>query len=131
MTRWFSNCTTKRGGSAKPNLIVAQPIKKPHATNAVDLFAKSYQDELHTTATSKMDKEGTVIRGANLVLYHDAKRDAYRALPGAEKEKWEALAKEHNDRIKELPSTEYIYEYVLLFCALFQYANTKKGIRRK
>ena len=84
---WFSNHTTKCGGSAKPSLIVAQPIKKPPATNTVDLFAKSYQDELCAAATSKMDEEGTVIRGANLVLYHDAKKDAYRALSGAKKEK--------------------------------------------
>ncbi|KIM73871.1 hypothetical protein PILCRDRAFT_14861 [Piloderma croceum F 1598] len=111
MMRWFSNRTTKRGGSTKPSLIVAQPIKKPRATNTVDLFAKSHQDELRAAATSKMDEEGTVIRGANLALYHDAKRDAYVALPGAEKAKWEALAKEHNDRIKEPPSTEYIYEH--------------------
>jgi|SRR5882762_9095303 len=97
MTRWFSNRTTKRGGSTKPSLVVTQPIKKPRATNATDLFAKSHQDELRAAATSKMDEEGTVIRGVNLVLYHDAKRDAYAALPGAEKAKWEALAKEHND----------------------------------
>jgi hypothetical protein len=114
MTRWFSNRTTKRGGSTKPSLVqVTQPIKKPRATNATDLFAKSHQDELRAAATSKMDEEGSVIRGTNLVLYHDAKRDAYDALPGAEKAKWEALAKEHNDRIKEPPSIEYIYECVL------------------
>lgn len=97
MTHWFSNCTTKHGGSTKPSLVVAQPIKKPCTTNAVDLFAKSYQDELHAVATSKMDEEGTVIHGTNLVLYHDTKRDAYCALPGAKKETWKALAKEHND----------------------------------
>ena len=78
-----------------------------------------------------MDEEGTVIRGANLVLYHDAKKDAYHALSGAKKEKEEALAKKHNDQIKELLSTEYIYEYILLFCTLFQYAHMKKSIRRK
>ena len=131
MTRWFNNRTTKRGGSTKPRLIVAQPIKKPRATNAADLFAKSHQDELRAAATSKMDEEGTVIRGTNLLLYHDAKRDAYGALPGAEKAKWEALAKERNDQIKEPPSTEYIYECVLLFHALFEYSNPIKDIKTK
>jgi hypothetical protein len=121
MMRWFSNHTTKRGGSTKPSLVVTQPIKKPRAANATDLFAKSHQDELHAAATSKMDEESTVIHGTNLVLYHNAKRDAYVALPGAEKVKWEALAKEHNDRIKEPPSAEYIYECILLFRALFEY----------
>jgi hypothetical protein len=87
MTRWFSNHATKRGGSTKPSLLVAQPIKKPRATNATELFAKSHLDKLRAAATSKLDEEGTVTRGANLVLYHDAKRDVYVPLSRAEQTK--------------------------------------------
>jgi hypothetical protein len=111
MTRWFSNrATATRTNQKKTVVIIGQPAKKPRATNPEDLFAKSHQDGLRAAAGLKLEQDDSPAPGANLVAYHDSKKEAYSALSDTEKAKWEALAKEHNDRVKAPPSRDYIYE---------------------
>jgi hypothetical protein len=111
MTHWFSNKATATCISQTKTMgIVSQPPKKPHATNPEALFAKSHQDGLCTAAGLKLEQDGSPAPSANLVAYHDFKKKAYRALSDAEKTKWEALAKEHNDRVKAPPPKNYSYE---------------------
>jgi hypothetical protein len=110
MSRWYSNRAVTRGNSNR--VVVVQPVKKPRATNAQDLFAKSHQEELRAAVSSKMKQDGSTAPGTSLVVYRDAKQVAYSDLSEAERLKWETLAKEHNDKIKAPPSMDYIYEYV-------------------
>ena len=76
MSRWYYNQATARGGSSKP-IVMAQPVKKPRATNAEELFAKSHQKELRATASSKMKQDGSTAPGSNLMVYREAKKAAY------------------------------------------------------
>jgi hypothetical protein len=111
MTHWFSNkATAARTGQNKTVVIVGQPIRKPRAANPEDLFAKSHQDGLRAAASLKLQQDSSLTPGANLVAYHDSKKEAYRALSDTEKAMWETLAKEHNDKIKAPPTKDYIYE---------------------
>ena len=113
MTRWFSNkATATRTSQKKTVVIVGQPVRKPRATNPADLFAKSHRDGLRAAAGLKLEQDSSEspAPGDNLIAYHNSKNEAYGALSDAEKAKWEALAKEHNDKVKAPPTKDYIYE---------------------
>lgn len=111
MTRWFSNkATATRTSQKKTVVIVGQPVRKPRATNPADLFAKSHRDGLRAAAGLKLEQDSSPAPGDNLIAYHNSKNEAYGALSDAEKAKWEALAKEHNDKVKAPPTKDYIYE---------------------
>ena len=116
MVCWYSNkSTASHVANTKTVLIVTPPIKKPRATNAEDLFAKNHKDDLRAAVSLKMEQDsGSAVPGANLVMYHNSKKEAYRALSEPEKAKWEGLARAHNDNIKAPPSMDYFYEYVIL-----------------
>ena len=109
ITRWYSNRATTRGVQSKP-IIAAQPSKKPRATNAEGLFAKSHQEELRAATSSKLEEDGSTAPGTNLVVYRDVKKEAYSDLSPEEKAKWQDLVKEHNDRIQQRPTAEYIFK---------------------
>jgi hypothetical protein len=111
MTRWYSNKANQQK-AARP-VAVSTPItvKKPRATSAEALFAKSCEAELRAATKSRLETEEDDSLGHNLIVYREVKKNAYSDLSAAEKEKWEALAKEHNERIRSPPSAEYIYEY--------------------
>lgn len=98
---------------------MVQPIKKPRATNAEDLFAKSLQAELRIAVDSKMQQEGSTMLGENLNIYRDVKKKAFDDLSNVEKARWRVLADEHNEKIKAPPSADYIFEYVLLSGDIF------------
>jgi hypothetical protein len=109
MTRWYSNRAGSRSTQSKP-AVFAQPIKKPRATNAEELFAKEHKLELRSNTSSKLEQGGSTTPGSNLVVYHSVKKEAYSDLSSDERAKWEQLAKEHNERIKEPPTMDHIYE---------------------
>lgn len=109
MVRWYSNRASQQK-IAKPIVSVptANVEKRPRATNAEALFAKSREVELREATKLKQEAEGVDTPGHNLVIYRDIKKNAYANLPAAEKEKWEALADEHNKTIKLPPSADHI-----------------------
>lgn len=112
---WYSNkATTSRGNESKPATAATLPIKKPRATNAEDLFAKSLQTELCTAVESKMQQASSTTFRDNLNVYHDVKKKAFDDLSDADKAHWRDLAEEHNKKIKASPSADYIFKYVLL-----------------
>ena len=98
---------------------MVQPIKKPHATNAEDLFTKSLQAELHAAVDSKMQQEGSTTLGKNLDIYRDVKKKVFNDLSDVDKACWRVLAEEYNGKIKAPPSADYIFEYVLLSGNIF------------
>jgi hypothetical protein len=102
----MATCTSQK----KTVIIVGQPIRKPHATNPANLFVKSHQDGLCAVAVLKSEQDSSPAPGDNLVAYHNSKHEAYGALSDAEKAKWEALVKEHNNKVKAPPTKDYIYE---------------------
>ena len=100
--------------------MVVQPIKKPHATNAEDLFATSLQAELRLAVDSKMQQpEGSTMLGENLNIYRNIKKKVFDDLSNVEKVHWRVLVDEHNEKIKAPPSADYIFEYMLLFGDIF------------
>ena len=111
MSHWYYNQATTYGGSSKL-IVITQPAKKPHATNAEELFTKSHQKELQATASSKMKQDCSTAPGGNLIVYHKAKKKAvYSDLSRAERLEWETLAKAHNNKNQGTPSMDYIFEY--------------------
>jgi hypothetical protein len=82
MTLWYSNCAGSH--KTQPRPVVAQPMKKPHATNAKKLFAKDHQEELCAATSSKMEQDNCISPGANLVVYHSIKKNEYSDLSPTE-----------------------------------------------
>ena len=119
IARWYSNkATASRGRESKPTAVV-QPIKRPRATNAEDLFAKSLQAELRVAVSSQMQQEGSTTVGENLNIYRDVKKNTFNNLSDVDKARWRVLAEEHNEKIMAPPSADYIFEYVLLSVVIF------------
>jgi hypothetical protein len=80
--------------------------------NAEDLFAKDQSTELRNAIKQLRDTtpSATYPKEENLALYRSVKADTYSKLSASEKEKWEALANKHNERIQHLPPMEHIHK---------------------
>lgn len=118
MTWWYSNKANQKKAPRPVAVLTPNTVKKPCATGAEALFAKSHEAELCAATRSQLEAEGDESPGHNLVVYREIKKSTYTDLPDAEKGKWEMLAKEHNERVKLPPSADYIYEYVTSYLLL-------------
>jgi hypothetical protein len=113
MTCFFTNqgkCSTSKGSLPPPRPKTA--TKRPRAINAEDMFAKSERSELLETIKELRDGSSSASHSGeeNLALYRKAKADAFSKLSASEKEKWEILATEHNERGKKPPPMSHIFE---------------------
>lgn len=109
MRCWYTNQVGKQDTSPPK---ASQPANKPRATNAVELFGRDRKDELVIAVAKKVQEDGLTAPGANLVEHAKLKNAMYEELPDEEKEKWQVLALEHNQSIKQPPSPDYIVMYV-------------------
>jgi hypothetical protein len=111
MTRWYSNkASTAHANESKP-VVMAQPIKKPRATNALELFAQSHRDELRVATSSRIQKDGsTSTPGGHLLVYRDVKRKAFKGQSEADRSHWETLAQEQNAKVSAPPTADYFYK---------------------
>jgi len=113
MTWWYSNKATQQKMTKPVAVPPPKTEKKPRATNAETLFAKSCEADLRAATSSQLESEGDETPGHNLSIYGEVKKNTYIELSAVEKEKWERLAVEHNEKIKLPPSSEHIYKYTI------------------
>lgn len=106
MVRWyFNHCGThnKKAVSVTPPV-----ISKPRATNALELWGQGHTEDVELGVGEKMSEGDHAAPGENLKVYWDVKRTLFNALSDGEKEDWVAKAAEHNEHLKNPPSSEYI-----------------------
>jgi hypothetical protein len=110
MMCFFTNQANKTSNThlARPK---PSATKRPHTTYAEELFAKDHGAELQDTIKNLRDGSASSPRKEeNLTLYRVARSEAFSKLSASKKQKWETLASEHNERKKNLPPMEHIFE---------------------
>ena len=88
----------------------SKPTKAPHETNALMLFAQANQNKLSLALKSELSERGLTPMEGNFKLSREIKKTAFEQLSDAEKTKYETEAAEHNEKVKDLPPVEHIFE---------------------
>jgi hypothetical protein len=112
MARFYTNQANKHSTVSVPRRPTQVATKRPRSTNAEQLFAKDQKTQIRDAIKQRRDMSDSSshTKEENLVLYRTVKSDAFLNLSASEKVKWEKLASEHNERIKQLPPIEHIFE---------------------
>lgn len=105
--KWRAGTAIERANRRLPNqLLVSQPLTLRRGL--VPPMPRHSSQRVMRLSCVKPPSPSRKPKVDNLVIYHDIKKNAYANLSAAEKEKWEALADEHNKTIKLPPSADHI-----------------------
>lgn len=106
MCRWYTNhCGPREKKIVSSTAPVATKLR---ATNALELWGHEHTEEVALGVAEKMSEGDIAGPGANLKVYWDVKRSLFDTVSEDEKERWVACATEHNERLKEPPTPDYI-----------------------
>jgi acyl-CoA reductase-like NAD-dependent aldehyde dehydrogenase len=105
MNRYFYNAPSR---SKKPGKVATatSQLKKPRATNALEVFSRDRQEEI----TQRMAEKRSTSVTNNLSAYKKSQQELWSATEPETRAAYEEKAAERNEKIKNGPTEEDIYE---------------------
>jgi hypothetical protein len=122
MHRYFLNQRSKLSKIVKAPSASSSLVKKPRATPAVELFAQDNKAEIIQKMAEKRNSNGSSSTdGGNLVVYKAAREELWNATDPETQAEYEAKALSGKEKIKEGPTDDDIYKYVLCLTLFFSF----------
>ena len=102
MVRYFAN---RRPANNTSKALSTSPIKKPRATNGLEVFAKEKKEKI-TEKMAEKRQEGTAPH--NITLYKQVRDELWEDLDSDGQAGFEEKALSHNEGIRKRPTDEDI-----------------------
>lgn len=113
MARWFTNrALSHRKTPTRPHHATST-AKKPRMKGAEQVFGDAHAEEIRMETEAEMRTRRTPEAGENLNVWRTIRNTKFNGLDDSEKLAWEEKAKQYNESIKEPPSKEEIFKYVV------------------